>query len=325
MFRKRIESHFERLRKLVRLEELEEAETFRREIRDRTPEERERSGRALLRLSLAEAHYNAAGHSLLTFRYADGKPIPVFSLDTGDMVRLAESPARDSEEWLSGTVYERTDHSITVAFNRDLAHWAEEDTLYDLTRGGGRGSFKKIYEALEKAARAEHGRLAYLRDVFLGLKAPHESDPVKLESISFFNARLDEAQKKAVKMFLESPDVCMIQGPPGTGKTTVLVEVIRQAVAQGKFVFATAPSNAACDHLLSWLVRDGVPALRLGHPARIMTHLRAHTLDFKVSNHPYGTAVDEKQSEMARLRLKLERRRERRTRRAACRRAGALR
>lgn len=303
--------HFERLRMLIELEEEEEIKQFRDEFLKRTPEERERTGKALLRLRLAESHFSPAGHRLCTLRYVDRKPLPLFSLDIGDIVCLARD-ATDIFAEPSGTVYEKNLESITVAFNRMLPAWVNEDGVYFLNLSGNRATYRKIYEALKDVRKADHSRLAHIRDVSLGLKKVAEGDPVSLESIRFLNAQLNPWQKEAVRMALEAKDVALVHGPPGTGKTTALIEIIRQAIAQNKFVFATAPSNTACDHLLECLVGAGVNALRLGHPARIMKHLREHTLDFKMASHPYAKMIDELDTEVDRLYRRRDRRQERR-------------
>jgi superfamily I DNA and/or RNA helicase len=64
-----------------------------------------------------------------------------------------------------------------------------------------------------------------------------------------------------------------------------LVELIRQAVARGEKVLACAASNMAVDNLFERLLAAGVRAVRLGHPARVLPELRAHTLDLLVENH----------------------------------------
>ena len=101
-------------------------------------------------------------------------------------------------------------------------------------------------------------------------------------------------------MVLETPDMALVHGPPGTGKTTVLIESIRQEIHMGKFVFATAPSNTACDHLLECLVKAGINALRLqqhpgahanAQPVRTLCcfrKLECHQAQASVPNFPDG-------------------------------------
>jgi superfamily I DNA and/or RNA helicase len=66
----------------------------------------------------------------------------------------------------------------------------------------------------------------------------------------------------------------------------VLAEIIRQAVAQGKSVLATAPSNIAVDNMLEKLLDAGLKVVRLGHPARILENLRHATLLAQLDEHP---------------------------------------
>jgi superfamily I DNA and/or RNA helicase len=85
---------------------------------------------------------------------------------------------------------------------------------------------------------------------------------------------------------LTAVDLAIIHGPPGTGKTTTVIELIRQLTHRGQTVLACAPSNLAVDNLLQGLLAAGEAALRLGHPARVLPELQAHTLDLLVENHP---------------------------------------
>ncbi|MBI3307397.1 MAG: IGHMBP2 family helicase [Candidatus Omnitrophica bacterium] len=306
------DNHFQHLKNLLRLEEAEEISQFRKEFLNLTPEEREKRGKALLRLKILESHYSPGGHHLLTFGYADGRPIPIYSFDTGDVLQLA----REGDDFLKlppGTVYEKSKESITVAFDWTRPEALDQEALYHLMPSPSKGTYRKMFDALKEVSEAKHGRLAFFRDLTLGLKKAAEGDPVGIEKISFLNAHLNPWQKEAVRKALEAPDVSLVHGPPGTGKTTALIEIIRQAVARGEFVFATAPSNTACDHLLECLVGAGLAALRLGHPARIMEHLRDHTLDFKLMGHPDTKRVEEMEFDLERCFLIQERHKNRRS------------
>lgn len=306
-----IEKHFSHLRKLVELEDAEEAARYQQDFLKCSPEERELTGQALLRLKIEEFHFSPAGHRLVTFRYADEKPIALYSPDAGDVVCLSYDP-HDLYDLPTGTVYEKGKETITVAFNRELPEWVHDQGIYHLNIAGARATSKKMLEALSRTAAAEHNRLAFFRDLTLGIRKPESYDPLPLKDISFFNSNLNAFQQQAVQMALAVRDIGLIHGPPGTGKTTALIEIIRQAVAAGQTVFAAAPSNTACDHILECLAAAGVPALRLGHPARIMKHLRQHTLDFKLAHHPYAHTVDELESQLDRLFTKKERHKDRR-------------
>lgn len=307
-----IEKHFAHLKKLLEFEDAEEIERFQQEFVKKSPEERERAGKALLRLKIVEFHFSPAGHRLLSFSYEDSKALPIYSPDPGDMLSLSSDP-HDLFDLPLGTVYEKKPDMITVAFNRELPEWVYEGGIYHLNIAGHRATSKKMLEALSRVAAASHSRPAFFRDLSLGMKKPESFDPLKIEDITFLNPNLNPWQKEAVRLGLVSRDVAIIHGPPGTGKTTALIEIISQMVKAGKTVFATAPSNTACDHLLECLVENDIPALRLGHPARIMKHLREHTLDFKLASHPFARTVEELEFELQRLHTRRDRRKERGT------------
>jgi ATP-dependent RNA/DNA helicase IGHMBP2 len=119
-----------------------------------------------------------------------------------------------------------------------------------------------------------------------------------------FHANLNDSQKAAIGAALRSQDLCLIHGPPGTGKTTTVVEYIRQEVARGRRVLATAPSNVAVDNLLERLVANGagpgkVRVVRLGHPARVSPSLLAHTLDSALAAASGASLIADARRELA--------------------------
>lgn len=80
----------------------------------------------------------------------------------------------------------------------------------------------------------------------------------------WFNADLNDAQKRAVNKMLAAPDLCLIQGPPGTGKTTVIAEAILQFAKQGQTVLLASQAHDAIDNALSRIKnRPELRAIRL--------------------------------------------------------------
>jgi superfamily I DNA and/or RNA helicase len=122
-----------------------------------------------------------------------------------------------------------------------------------------------------------------LREILLGQRQP-EFDSEQDEEV--LDPALNDTQREAVRFALAARDVALIHGPPGTGKTTTVVEVVRRAVRRGQKVLACAPSNLAVDNIFERLLAAGEQVVRLGHPARVMPNLRAHTLDLLVDEHP---------------------------------------
>ena len=103
-----------------------------------------------------------------------------------------------------------------------------------------------------------------------------------------------------------------MHGPPGTGKTTVLVEVVRGAVARGERVLAAAPSNLAVDNLLERLSAAGLSCVRVGHPARVLPGLLEHTLEARVAAHEAARIAEGLVEEALALRRDARKRRTRR-------------
>jgi hypothetical protein len=77
------------------------------------------------------------------------------------------------------------------------------------------------------------------------------------------DARLNDGQRHAVTKALAAPDVFFLQGPPGTGKTTVIAELCRQMVKQGKRTLIASQANLAVDNALGSLYSGGRPSPEL--------------------------------------------------------------
>ena len=71
----------------------------------------------------------------------------------------------------------------------------------------------------------------------------------------WFNDRIKQfpSQISAVKQGVSESPVLLLQGPPGTGKTTVIVEIILQAIAQNKRILLTSQTHQAVCNVLERL------------------------------------------------------------------------
>jgi superfamily I DNA and/or RNA helicase len=270
---------FERMAALLQMEAREQARQTLERVRRLTAAEGERSGECLLGLVVRDEAAGLGGRFVLTLAKRGGAPLPWTRLQPGSPVLLSLQ-GRAHDPGRRGVVCEREESLLRVAVNDPLD--ADEETIFRLDRADDETARLRQLQALRQAGAAKGDRLAELRGVLLGAKAPEferGSDFIPL------NTSLNDSQREAVRLALSASHLAVVHGPPGTGKTTTLVELIRQAVRRGEKVLVCAPSNLAVDNLLERLLADGEQAVRLGHPARVLPQLREHTLDLMVENH----------------------------------------
>ena len=76
----------------------------------------------------------------------------------------------------------------------------------------------------------------------------------------------DESQQKATRLAKNKNPLLITDGPPGAGKTTVIAEIIRQALAEGKQILVVSQTNTAIDNIIEEFKDDTtVPLARLGN------------------------------------------------------------
>lgn len=271
--------HFKNLIQLLELEAEAEKQEALREMQRRSPSAAETAGGSLINLVIRDEDSGLGGRILLTLgKRNQTLSLPWTRLGPGAPVILSEENSQ-GDGW-RGIVTRLHKDSIQVAFNQ----WPETESerpVFRLDRSTDEISRQRQRQGLEKAASASSSRLAALRDVLLGLRPPAFKNA---DSPTPLSRTLNTSQLEAVRFALSAEDVAILHGPPGTGKTTTVVELIRQIVRRGERVLAVAPSNIAVDNLLERLLAAGEKAIRLGHPARVLPELRAHTLDLLVEN-----------------------------------------
>jgi hypothetical protein len=251
----------------------------------------EGSGLTLLNLVVTEARPGLGGKFILDLMKRNrDQAFPWNRLKVGSPVLLSTMKEKVQQSW-QAVVCGRFDHSIQIACNE----LPEVDDHLRIDLSSDEMTLKRQLGTLN-AMKIATGRAAKLREVLLGT-APARFSERRLNS-SPNQAIIDKAnelgndllrplnpsQQRALKLALSAEDIAIIHGPPGTGKTTTVVEVIRQAIARGDKVLAMAPSNTAVDNLLEKLIEHDVDAVRLGHPARVLPHLRTHSLDLMLEN-----------------------------------------
>ncbi|GIW92475.1 MAG: hypothetical protein KatS3mg110_0516 [Pirellulaceae bacterium] len=133
---------------------------------------------------------------------------------------------------------------------------------------------RKAVEELQR----EGGHAPFLSSYLFDIGKAHV--PEKLVDIpddQWAYQKLNESQKRAVRVMLSARDVALVQGPPGTGKTTVIAEAIYQMVREGRRVLVASQANLAVENALERLPR---------HP-----RIRAIGLGLRgTEGHPYGEA-----------------------------------
>jgi ATP-dependent RNA/DNA helicase IGHMBP2 len=274
------EDHFQRLMRLLDIEARAETRQALERVQRLSASEAEATGNCLVGLVVREEVSGLGGRCIVTLsKRNDAVPLPWTRLGVGVPVLLSEMGARPGDG-TRGVVSERGERWLRVAFDDALED--EGDTVYRLDLSTDEVATQRQRAALQRARAAKRDRLAELREILLGDRKPEFGTPPDATPL---DASLNESQREAVRFALSARDVAIVHGPPGTGKTTTVVEVIRQAVRRGEKVLACAPSNLGVDNLLERLVAGGERVVRLGHPARVLPELRAHTLDLLVEDH----------------------------------------
>ena len=142
-------------------------------------------------------------------------------------------------------------------------------------------TYKLMFEALDRVARAKGNRLAYLRDLFYSHQpaARYTFSPMRFPW-------LNTTQEKAVNEVLCAKDVMVVHGPPGTGKTTTLVEAINETLRRENQVLVCAQSNMAVDWISEQLTDRGINVLRIGNPIRVNDKMLSFTYERRFEAHP---------------------------------------
>lgn len=102
---------------------------------------------------------------------------------------------------------------------------------------------------------------------------PIDENPPLIYDVTELNY-MNEDQKNAIDKSLRCKDYSLILGMPGTGKTTVIAQLIKIIVANGKSVLLTSYTHSAVDNILLKLIDTDINMIRLGSKHRINSQLQ---------------------------------------------------
>lgn len=236
--------------------------------------ELERRGLALHKLRILSTETALFGRASITLQLSGARPLPATKLSPGAMVSLRPSAAAASAA-STCTITAVRATSVTVTFEElpeeeQLAEPLTLSLLYnDVTYRRLDAALSALRTGKMPPASAPLCR-ALLADDDAAATILARGVPLSacepLPETQLLNKGLNEGQRLAVQFALDTArPVALIHGPPGTGKTTAVVELIRQAVARGERVLASAASNIAVDNMAERLLAGGG-----GKPIRIV-------------------------------------------------------
>lgn len=122
---------------------------------------------------------------------------------------------------------------------------------------------------------------------------PEVFSPLITKKVIPFDSRIRSDKKetknqyKALEKICASEDLTIIQGPPGSGKTTLIVELVKQAVSRGERVLMCAPTHIAVDNILEMLDEKTdlhLQMVRIGRGYRVQENLRKYLMDELIQN-----------------------------------------
>ncbi|MDY3670856.1 MAG: AAA domain-containing protein [Prevotella sp.] len=273
---------------LLEMEYAAEKEAFRKQTETIGIQRKVKRGDAWFPITIGKCFYNSLNQSVVeVFRNADddtehnfeyGRPLVFFTL-SDDKPRYLNFTA--SVSYVDGNRM-----LVVLPSAEKAAEMASKDNLgvqlsFDET------SYRAMFDALDRVARAGSGRLAYLRDLF----ASRQMEAQKFRFTDVALPWLNATQQHAVNEVLRAKDVAIVHGPPGTGKTTTLVEAINETLARESQVLVCAQSNMAVDWISEQLVDRGINVLRIGNPTRVNDKMLEFTYERRFEAHPNYTQL----------------------------------
>ncbi|KAF2397731.1 P-loop containing nucleoside triphosphate hydrolase protein [Trichodelitschia bisporula] len=286
-----------------------------------------RAGLALTNLTLASQRTGLGGRIVLELEPdsavagAEGE-LPEHGLRVGDIVAVQAQPAGAARKKEKAESRERGVEGVVCRVQAKSVHVALEGDEVEVPGGklwivkvANDVTYKRMTYTMKDMNRLSEAAYTPVMRVAFGLSStsPVPSDvPVP----TWLDPTLNASQKEAIAFALASREVALIHGPPGTGKTHTLIELILQLVQRNQRVLVCGPSNISVDNIVERLARHKVPLVRLGHPARLLPGVVAHSLEVLTRTSDAAAIVADIRKEMDAKQASLKKTRNGRERRA---------
>ncbi|KAF5516720.1 DNA polymerase alpha-associated DNA helicase A [Colletotrichum siamense] len=283
-----------------------------------SPTALQRAGLALSNLVVGARRTGLGGRTVLELNpdpavssSAEGK-LPEHGLRPGDIVLLSEQPAgnakkREVKELESkgarGVVTRVRHESVGIAVDEGKGEEREFNGRVWVVKVADDVTYRRMNLTMEKLEKMTEAEYSSFMRVLFGLSSPSPvpsdlASDSELSKIQWIDPSLNDSQKDAIRFALASKEVALIHGPPGTGKTHTLIELILQMLKLDLRILVCGPSNISVDNIVERLAPHKIPILRLGHPARLLPSVVAHSLDVLTQTSEAGAIVKDVRAEM---------------------------
>ena len=290
------------LRALIDLERQEERRLHLEVIQAMPLTERVGKGFSWYPLQVEEADFGIGGRPYVIVT-REGDEAHQFRAGTSVNFFTVQAEARSPQR--SGVIQLLKQNRMKIILGgEDLPGWVNRggvgvDLMFD------ERTYVEMDKAMETLASARGDRVAELRDVIMGVRAP-EYNPVDANEVADLT-HLNDSQREAVREILGARHLSLIHGPPGTGKTTTLIAAVEKLLRNEHNLLFCAPSNSAADLVTLRLAARGINVVRTGNISRVEEDVMQHTLEVRIADHPDTKQVKKLRKEAADLRRKAKR------------------
>jgi ATP-dependent RNA/DNA helicase IGHMBP2 len=276
----------EELRRILKIEKEEDLRQYNLTIKNSPLQLRKEQGVCWYPVEIKETGYGLGDYPYVTIERPTGRDLP-HQFSAGKMASLFSNRQGNEAEESAGVIHFVSDNTLKIIlYSDDFPEWLSDgkigvNLLFD------ERSYREMEDGLKRVINAENNRLSELREIIIGDQAArfiYPEIPVKISG-------LNDSQNLAVNRIIAARDVAIVHGPPGTGKTTTLVQAIKYIAKTEKNILVCAPSNAAVDLLTEKLSDEGLDVIRLGNLARVDESILSHTLDARLTRHPYANNI----------------------------------